>query len=162
MWLIWSTLEGWKAESTLEPPGSLYLEMVASNAHIPSATLLFTLKNCKRLQKLCACSANDHVLQSFEFFFWWQDLSFFLFASLWWEDFRLEKLVFCFGNFNPRAMLDWIETELLFPWKMFVRDWNLSDLEANHHWPNAPIILQILVWILKTEVTSNYPWKKCN
>ena len=83
VWVIWSTLEGWKAESTLEPPGSLYLEMVASNAHIPSATLLFTLKNCKRLQKLCAYSANDHVLQSFEFFFWWQDLSFLLFASLW-------------------------------------------------------------------------------
>ena len=30
--------------------------------------ILPTLKICKLLKKLCAASANDHVLQSFEFF----------------------------------------------------------------------------------------------
>ena len=51
-------------------------------------------KNCKWLKKVCANSINNNlIVQNFEVFFSSVKICFILFATLWWGDFKLEKLM---------------------------------------------------------------------
>ena len=92
------------------------MSLPASNVGILCATILSILKNCKSLKKLCAFIVNNHVLRSFDIFYW--------------QNFYFQKCLF-FRNFDPRTTVGLMETGLLFPGKMFVFCWNLPYLEAN-------------------------------
>ena len=77
---VFSTeISHWITAWFLKSISGINLPLVASKAHILLTTVLPSLKNCKWLKTSCAYGA----LQRFEVFPKWQNIIFFLFASLW-------------------------------------------------------------------------------
>ena len=83
-----------------------------------------TLKKSQLLKKKCTGSANYHVLQSFEVFFYGK-IRFFLFTCLWQQDLNPKKIVFFFSEILTHRTIGF------FTRKMVACGWNVPYLEVH-------------------------------